>query len=260
MDEVRYITYSKEEENIVKSGSSAIREVLLGTETNKKLSLLFCLDKFLDTWYGYDLPYRDEIIELLQMVIITSEEKEVIEDALNLLSSYAWGPFPILEKGLKDISDEEMQSAASYVVNMHRMALVEELLNAECLRLFNEANPRNESGQHSFCEDAIIVCSSLINPEVTKYPEKDCDALFQIKDGKVIPIGIPITGIPYARKHPSERRFKRAEFYYGIDFEKMECCLIYIFAPLWAGCLVYSLVCDGEQNYSLGDSRLVWIS
>ena len=80
--------YSKEEENIVKSGSSAIREVLLGTETNKKLSLLFCLDKFLDTWYGYDLPYRDEIIELLQMVIITSEEKEVTEDALNLLSSY----------------------------------------------------------------------------------------------------------------------------------------------------------------------------
>ena len=46
MGEVRYITYSKEEENIVKSGSSAIRKVLLGAETNKKLSLLFCLDKF----------------------------------------------------------------------------------------------------------------------------------------------------------------------------------------------------------------------
>ena len=36
VDEVRCITYSKEEENIVKSGSSAIREVLLGTETKKK--------------------------------------------------------------------------------------------------------------------------------------------------------------------------------------------------------------------------------
>ena len=106
MGKGRLTTYSAEEKKIVESGIEAIREVLMGEDTGKKLSLLLCLDKYLDPWYEYELSDRDEIISLLEKVIVSSAESEVIEDALNLLSSYAWGPFPVLEEGLKHIPKE----------------------------------------------------------------------------------------------------------------------------------------------------------
>ena len=50
-----YITYTDAEMEIVKSGIEAIRNVLMGTDMGKKESLLFCLDRFLDPWFGYQL-------------------------------------------------------------------------------------------------------------------------------------------------------------------------------------------------------------
>ena len=71
-----YITYTDAEMEIVKSGIEAIRNVLMGTDMGKKESLLFCLDRFLDPWFGYQLPYQDAIVDLLQVVMHMDKEIE----------------------------------------------------------------------------------------------------------------------------------------------------------------------------------------
>ena len=62
---MRYVSYSKEEMNIVEGGISGIQRVLMGSDSDQKRSLLFCLDRYMDPYYGYQLPFREEIIKLL---------------------------------------------------------------------------------------------------------------------------------------------------------------------------------------------------
>lgn len=107
--DVGYITYGEKEIEIVKKGIDAIREVLMEGNTREKRSLLFALDWFMDPYYkqdSYIAHIRDELVELLQTVIITSDEDEVSEDALDLLGSYEWSPFEILEKNMDRVSEQ----------------------------------------------------------------------------------------------------------------------------------------------------------
>ena len=137
--------------------------------------------------------------------------------------------------------------------------VLERLLNEECLKIYRETKAVKFDGEYQFCEDAVIVCSPDINPEIVKYPDKDCYNLFQIKDDKIEVIDIPSSGIPYIRYPVSGPFFRRAEFYYGFDFGKRQCCLIYQFGPRWGRCLMYQLLCADEHNYFLGDSKDVWV-
>ncbi len=117
---MRYITYSKNEENIVEKGVTAIQTVLMGTDSDAKASLLFCLDKYLDPYYGYNLPYVNEIYDLLETVVISPNTIDIREDALDLLISYAGGSFPIIEKHY-DSLPEEIKADTKYAVNMYTM-------------------------------------------------------------------------------------------------------------------------------------------
>lgn len=119
---VRFVTYSEEEIEIVRKGIDAIREVLMGSDIAKKRSLLFALDWFMDEYYKQDhyiADFRDELIDLLQTVIITSDDNDIIDDALNLLSSYAWPPFEILDNNMEQIS-EQMKPYVFEVINMDK--------------------------------------------------------------------------------------------------------------------------------------------
>jgi len=88
-DRVDFITYTKEHSSIVKSDIKGISEILRGTDTAEKRSLLFCLDKYLDPYYGYNLPFFDDIITLLQEQLFITDSNEVKEDILQLLRDYA---------------------------------------------------------------------------------------------------------------------------------------------------------------------------
>lgn len=117
---VSYITYGENEREIVRKGIIAIREVLLEGSKNEKRSLLFALDWFMDPYYKQDIyiaDIREELVELLQTVIISSNDDEVSEDALELLSSYEWPPFEILEKNIDKVS-EQIKPDVLYVINM----------------------------------------------------------------------------------------------------------------------------------------------
>lgn len=118
---VRYITYGANEKEIIKRGIEAIRAVLMGDDNEKKKSLLFALDWFMDPYYKQDhyiADIRDELTDLLQIVVISSSD-DVSEDALYLLSSYAWGPFEILEKRVDKVS-ERMKPYVLEVINMDK--------------------------------------------------------------------------------------------------------------------------------------------
>ncbi|MDE7201467.1 MAG: hypothetical protein K2O91_06050 [Lachnospiraceae bacterium] len=119
---VSFISYSEYEIEIVKKGIDAIRKVLMGSDTEKKRSLLLALDWFMDPYYKQDhyiADIKDELIDLLQTVIVTSNDDEAADDAINLLSSYAWPPFKILENNMDKIS-EKMKPDVLYVINMDK--------------------------------------------------------------------------------------------------------------------------------------------
>ena len=120
--DISCITYSENERKIVRKGIDAIQEVLMGDNAKKKRSLLFALDWFMDPYYkqdSYIADIHDELVELLQTVIISSNDDEVSEDALQLLSSYEWPPFEILEKNIDRVS-EQLKPDVLYVINMDK--------------------------------------------------------------------------------------------------------------------------------------------
>ena len=118
MGEVRCVTYSGDEKAIVRKGIDAIREVLLGQDNARKLSLLLALDWFMDPYFQQDISgMKEDLKELLQTVVVLSGDYDVSDDALNLLISYTWPPFPILERNL-DRVPEKLKADVLYAINM----------------------------------------------------------------------------------------------------------------------------------------------
>ncbi|MDE7225179.1 MAG: hypothetical protein K2O34_15540 [Acetatifactor sp.] len=119
---VSCISYGGNERGIVKEGIVAIQKVLMGDNVDEKRSLLLALDWFMDPYYGQDVHIaniRSDLVKLLQTVVIWSNEEEVAEDALDLLSSYEWPPFEILEKNLDRVS-ERLKPYVLEVINMDK--------------------------------------------------------------------------------------------------------------------------------------------
>lgn len=113
---MRLITYDKSHRKIVESGIPAIKDVLFGDDREQILSLIFCLDYYLDPYYKNTLPYEKEIYDLLQELVISSRDEEVVEDCLNLMGSYVGYPLPIMEAHFDQIIDS-MKPDARYALN-----------------------------------------------------------------------------------------------------------------------------------------------
>ncbi|WP_099222450.1 hypothetical protein [Listeria costaricensis] len=111
------VFYSEKHSKIIQTGIEAISKVLNGDDLSEKESLLLCLDKFLDPYFGYELPYEREIILLLQTFITDNHPTEMQQTAIHLLILYAWPPFPILEKNLDKIKPELLASVTD-AINM----------------------------------------------------------------------------------------------------------------------------------------------
>ena len=81
--------YGTEEKELVKQGMEAIRTVLRGNDSNAKRRLLFYLDQYLDPFYQNDLTELNKPLkELLQEVMNSDNEADVIEEAGHLLDAY----------------------------------------------------------------------------------------------------------------------------------------------------------------------------
>ena len=81
--------YGTEEKELVKEGLEAIRTVLYGKNSSAKRRLLFYLDQYLDPFYQNDLTgLYEPLTKLLQEVMISENEADVIEEARHLLDAY----------------------------------------------------------------------------------------------------------------------------------------------------------------------------
>ena len=81
--------YGTEEKELVKEGLEAIRTVLYGKNSSAKRRLLFYLDQYLDPFYQNDLTgLYEPLTKLLQEVMISENEADVIEEARHLLDAH----------------------------------------------------------------------------------------------------------------------------------------------------------------------------
>lgn len=125
-NKVDFVTYTNDHSFIVKSGINAISKVLKGTDIAEKRSLLFCLDKYLDPYYGYELTYFDDIIILLQEQLFLIDVKEVKEDILQLLRDYAKKSLDYLAEKLEELESEPdlLEDALYALGNTHNLKYV----------------------------------------------------------------------------------------------------------------------------------------
>jgi hypothetical protein len=90
----------------VKAGIESISRVLSSENVTEKRSLLFCLDKYLDPYYRYNLPYFEDIIYLLQKQLLVEENKDVKEDILQLLTDYVHDSLDYLADNIEIIGPD----------------------------------------------------------------------------------------------------------------------------------------------------------
>ncbi|MGN0638527.1 MAG: hypothetical protein ACI4J0_09150 [Huintestinicola sp.] len=118
MENSRFVTYTDNDRETVRKGISEIARILLGTDTDRKLSMLLCLDWFMDPYYKQDISnIHDDLVNLLQTVIISAYEDDVIEDAIDLLTSYELPPFPIIEQN-RNLIPQKFQDDITYLLEM----------------------------------------------------------------------------------------------------------------------------------------------
>ena len=101
-----FIVYGQEQRDIVEAGISAVAAVLLEGSEESKRSLLFCLDYYLDPYYGCLHPDSDGIFILLQQCLLTEPSSEVRADIMQLLSDYCDCPLDVLRRHLPDVPKE----------------------------------------------------------------------------------------------------------------------------------------------------------
>lgn len=110
MENIRSVSYGSEQIKTVESGIDDIAMVLYNKGEEEKASLLLCLDRYLDPYYGHHLPYEAEIFVLLQNLLFESFSADIKMDILDLLL-YSEQPLDILENGLDKLSGEVLSRA-----------------------------------------------------------------------------------------------------------------------------------------------------
>lgn len=110
MMETRCITYNSNHREIIKKGIDSLKDALYNSTDEEVTSLLFCLDYYLDPYYGCTLPFEKEIYELLQNFLFHCENQDLRMDVLELFI-YARYPLTILEKNLNQLTGEPLLQA-----------------------------------------------------------------------------------------------------------------------------------------------------
>jgi len=111
-----FISYSKDHISIVERGIKSIEEVLISGALEEKRSILFCLDRYYDSYYGYKLDFIDELTDVLQNQLFIEDNADVIEDIFSLLS-YGRSNLDILAHRIEEI-DKIFLAEAIYTLGL----------------------------------------------------------------------------------------------------------------------------------------------
>ncbi|WP_172254335.1 hypothetical protein [Saccharibacillus deserti] len=83
------VRYDERQTEIVESGAEAIEARLRDSDDAGRRSLLFCLDKYLAPYFGYELPYAEGIFGISQREVLRKRSIHVKEDAYELMRMYS---------------------------------------------------------------------------------------------------------------------------------------------------------------------------
>ena len=249
MGDSRFVSYSDSEKEIVRQGIGAIRSVLTGNDEDAKLRLLFCLDWFMDPYYGQDISdFKDELITLLQEIVVSDKSMHVEEDALELLDSYCQGPFPVLEANLEH-TDEEILPRVEYTVNFHRIEKIVPVMVDECKRLYKE----NKSGSPDKISDRYWI---LYDKKLSYHSRDSLIEMSWLFEKDELMEGVTYQGNDFS-KTDKDGFFFRPEIHFNIFLKEGKALITYYFATRWARCLEYDLTCV-DDKYSLSNMEAVW--
>ncbi|GKX59699.1 hypothetical protein [Leminorella grimontii] len=95
VSEIRTARYGEKEMRLIEEGTlDELAQLLAGKDMSVKESLLLALDRYLDPWFGYNLPQQNDIFRLLEKELWNDANNEdVMEDLVMLLVQYC--PFPL---------------------------------------------------------------------------------------------------------------------------------------------------------------------
>jgi hypothetical protein len=106
-DKTTVITYDNSHRELVKSGADKIKEVFESGDKKIIREVLFCLDYYLDPYYNCRLPHENEVYELLQKLLITSDDDDIIDDCIQLIGDYCNNDINILMDGFDKIKESK---------------------------------------------------------------------------------------------------------------------------------------------------------
>ncbi|MGN0341886.1 MAG: hypothetical protein ACI4DO_03755 [Roseburia sp.] len=249
MGKLRCVTYTENDKEIVREGITSIQRVLLGEDMDRKRSLLFCLDWYMDPYYGQDISgIKDELINLLQVVVITCNDIDVKEDALQLLEDYTWGPYQILEDHFDDI-ENEVRSDAEYIINMHRIAKIEQLMVSECKRIYEDEKKE--------CNDISSKVWILHNKNLTEEEnEPDIETTWLLENGTINSTAAYL-GSTFSQFNENGF-FINPEMHFNIFLQEKRILVAYYFGKRFARCIEYDLNCINDE-YSIDNPKVIWV-
>ncbi|MNO47576.1 hypothetical protein D3C76_378920 [compost metagenome] len=126
-----YISYSQMHSRIVESGSVAIKKYLRESDYGEKRSLLLCLDRYLDPYFGYNLPFFDEIILLLQEQLFQEQERDIKNDIFQLLTDYSREQLDYLAERIDKVDPYDLTDALYAIGITYNKKYVPLLINYE---------------------------------------------------------------------------------------------------------------------------------
>ena len=102
-----FVSYDRSHRELVKSGADKIKEVFESGDTKLIREILLCLDYYLDPYYNCRLPHENEVYELLQKLLITNRDDDIIDDCIQLIGDYYTLDPDIIRKGFDNIKENK---------------------------------------------------------------------------------------------------------------------------------------------------------
>lgn len=92
------VYYGENEMRLVESGVAAVAAVFRHGSEREKASVLLCMERYLDPYYGYALPHTDALFTLLEHEFFADHSDDFKDDILMYLSSYCSRPLTVLQQ------------------------------------------------------------------------------------------------------------------------------------------------------------------
>ena len=249
---MRIVTYSEMEKELVGRGLPAVQQVLEGQDTEAKERLLFCLDYYMDPYYGNQLPYQAELEILLQQVVISDNPLSVKEDALGLLTSYACPPFPVLEANIH-LVEEELRADVQYALDMGKEENLIRVLLSKCreiLEALSEESGKLDCGVYgTMPQTAVVKYSEGENLPAVHTWRMDREGQTLARN-EVESVKTPVSGMYYP-----EADFR---IYGGPGFKNG--FLSYQMGPRFGRGFMYEAVVTAEGRTELVNEQTLWVS